>query len=650
MFAPNKKHNPNVAFCVGDLNAAKPLLTGLCDEFMKLNINLHVFHGFTSCYDGEPQDIAQTNIYNLPNYDMIDMLIVAPFYLSTDTGVISAVIDRAKKAGKPVLTIGTEYEGCYCIKPDYTTQIELITEHFIKVHKFTDIYFISGIKGEPVAEQRLAGYKRAFEKNGIPLDESKIYYGDFWEKPTIKAIDSMLSDAKKPPQAIVCGNDTMALTAMIRLSELGYKVPEDICISGMDGIAEAEGFVTTAKIFSAETGVLAARMVNDILSGKKQNTDVIEPINIIYGESCGCVEENKSINFSKRHALFENMYDARIYSKSALRHTQELANSGSFDELNDRLVALMAKMWVKNSWLCICKDFMTDISVSSIDSAEDATKSASGAVHLIGYCEQMCCPVRYIDKTLVGECVFDTEQMLPDFYNAADNSKVILYSPLHVRDNTIGYLAFDFYPWSNIIHVLNILTVGISNVLESVRRQNELYAYAKKVDELYITDSLTKLYNRRGFFRLYSDYLNNPDKTDCMIISIDLDNLKQINDNYGHSEGDNAIVAMAQAMLSTKADGDVCARFGGDEYVVFGCCKSEEYLNDYVNRIFEYIEQFNKTSGKPYNVHASCGSCIVPRNADKHIDYYINAADSKMYLNKEKHKRTRMLHLPDAQQ
>ena len=57
---------------------------------------------------------------------------------------------------------------------------------------------------------------------------------------------------------------------------------------------------------------------------------------------------------------------------------------------------------------------------------------------------------------------------------------------------------------------------------------------------LYITDPLTSLYNRRGFFRIYNDYAEGGVKDDCMVISVDLDNLKLINDNFGHNEGDNA--------------------------------------------------------------------------------------------------------------
>lgn len=129
-----------------------------------------------------------------------------------------------------------------------------------------------------------------------------------------------------------------------------------------------------------------------------------------------------------------------------------------------------------------------------------------------------------------------------------------------------------------------------------------------------------------------------------MVISVDLDNLKLINDNFGHNEGDNAILTMANALKSAADENDICARFGGDEYVVFGKGKGEYEMNAYIDKVNKYLSEYNLTSKKPYNVHCSFGGCIVPKGSKLHIDYYINKADSKMYVEKESHKRTRMLH------
>lgn len=132
----NKSGRKNVAFCIGDLEGGKMLLQGFCKVLGDNLINVHIFNCCTCYYDGAPHNIGQTNIFTLPNYDIIDMLVIAPFYLSSSEEVIQHTIERAVEKNVPVLTIGKQYDypNCYCIMPDYRRQIEMITNHLIERH------------------------------------------------------------------------------------------------------------------------------------------------------------------------------------------------------------------------------------------------------------------------------------------------------------------------------------------------------------------------------------------------------------------------------------------------------------------------------------------------------------------------------------
>ena len=592
----NKSGRKNVAFCIGDLEGGKMLLQGFCKVLGDNLINVHIFNCCTCFYDGAPHNIGQTNIFNLPNYDIIDMLVIAPFYLSSSEEVIRHTIERAVEKNVPVLTIGKQYDypNCYCIMPDYRRQIEMITNHLIERHGIRKLNFLGGFKNHFTSDERLEGFLDALKSHNIPIEPSRIYYGNLWSAPAIQQVEKMNEDGNLDCGAIVCANDTMASAVMIKLSELGFDMPGEIAVTGMDGI------------------------------------------------SCRCTNMQNALDLlpKQRHDLFEELYDTRRFSIRTAAIAQELANCSTFDDASRNISATLSRIWCSNSWICICKDFMESSLVNdSIDDIED-----NCPVHRHGYCDTMKCIARYVDKKPQSETEFPTSEMLPDFYEMSDKSKVILYTPIHIRDNTLGYLAFNFYPWSSMNYLLNYLTMAMSQLLESVRRQNELYAYAKKIDMLYITDPLTSLYNRRGFFRIYNDYAEDGVKDDCMVISVDLDNLKLINDNFGHNEGDNAILTMANALKSAADENDICARFGGDEYVVFGKGKGECEMNAYIDKVNEYLSEYNLTSEKPYNVHGSFGGCILPKGSKLHIDYYINKADSKMYVEKESHKRTRMLH------
>ncbi len=152
---------------------------------------------------------------------------------------------------------------------------------------------------------------------------------------------------------------------------------------------------------------------------------------------------------------------------------------------------------------------------------------------------------------------------------------------------------------------------------------------------------MTNLYNRRGFYRLTPKLYGKcaADGGGFMIISVDLDNLKGINDTYGHHEGDNAITTIANALTAASGDGDIVARFGGDEYIAAGICPKKGYAEEFVDRFKAFLDDYNAVSGKPYAVEASCGMCTMFPASEKTLDEFIKSADELMYEQKAIHRK-----------
>ena len=98
----------------------------------------------------------------------------------------------------------------------------------------------------------------------------------------------------------------------------------------------------------------------------------------------------------------------------------------------------------------------------------------------------------------------------------------------------------------------------------------ERHHLQKTIRDLSLTDELTRLYNRRGFLALAEQHLREQKRNerDFVLILADLDDLKKINDNFGHPEGDFAIRKAAEALTSTFRKSDIIARIGGDEFAV----------------------------------------------------------------------------------
>ena len=124
------------------------------------------------------------------------------------------------------------------------------------------------------------------------------------------------------------------------------------------------------------------------------------------------------------------------------------------------------------------------------------------------------------------------------------------------------------------------------------------------------------------------------------VISMDMDGLKGINDTYGHAEGDYALKKIGDFMRKATTSGEICARFGGDEFLIVLCSENaSERADEIVNEIKSDIEYFNAFGNKPYYLNMSIG--IYTKIADKTdtLDEYIRNADNLMYENKKENKK-----------
>lgn len=143
-------------------------------------------------------------------------------------------------------------------------------------------------------------------------------------------------------------------------------------------------------------------------------------------------------------------------------------------------------------------------------------------------------------------------------------------------------------------------------------------------------DPLTHVYNRRMFEQLLCHFLCQENDTRFgMFLILDLDNFKSINDNYGHIEGDAALVRTAEALKATFRNKDVIGRLGGDEFLVFIKDVTErEVLDRKMKELFRLLQQDEKTL-----LTCSVGVTSVHRE-DFSYDRCLNEADQALYESK----------------
>jgi diguanylate cyclase (GGDEF)-like protein len=154
---------------------------------------------------------------------------------------------------------------------------------------------------------------------------------------------------------------------------------------------------------------------------------------------------------------------------------------------------------------------------------------------------------------------------------------------------------------------------------------------------LSLTDELTGLYNRRRFFVLIDQYLKVAIRTKkrLLFLFIDMDDLKWINDHYGHNEGDQALIHLAKILKKTFRESDIIARIGGDEFGVLAE-STDEHGEIIIDRLYDNLKGYNAKESRRYTLSISVGTAHFDPEYPISIDELLSKADALMYAQKRK--------------
>lgn len=157
----------------------------------------------------------------------------------------------------------------------------------------------------------------------------------------------------------------------------------------------------------------------------------------------------------------------------------------------------------------------------------------------------------------------------------------------------------------------------------------------RKINKLAQTDGLTGLINRRSYYEMGNQMLEQSKQKNKMlgVFFLDIDSFKTVNDLYGHIAGDNVLIAFGQAIMQNVRGGDICCRYGGDEFSICVFMISPE--NGYIiaERILEGIRKINVVPG--LTLTTSIGLVYgIPKEKDT-FEYFVNQADKAMYEAKQ---------------
>ena len=593
------------------------------------DIDAHFYIGFASGNRKDTINIGQFNIYKLADLDEYDGLIVFSGLLN-DPVLAKEIIKSAKKKGIPIVSVGMKVDGATYVGINNGDGMRELVEHLITVHDARKVVYIGGTKDHSDTVERLEVVKEVLKEHGLKLPKKNIYYGDWGNEKAIEAADKLAEDRDHMPDAIICANDIMALAVEDELRDLGFDLPGDVIVTGFDNIGAgniAYPALTTVDQDYITVGYNCCKIIYDAVEGKKKTKYSMVSSKLVAAESCGCNQErNNPYDIGRRD------YCSRVHAKSKLadffnrfmrEERRTILKSADYEDMKENL----RKLYVGSHeftggyfYIMHNRDFFEDFSVD-----EDELLEA-------GYNASFDTAVNLIDGSISND---GNEDRLPGFSRIPGEQHVYFFYPLHDEQYNYGYVVFrdGTYIINEDFRIYEYLEKMQQSFME-FRINMRLDMVNRELRNLYDKDPMTGLYNRFCFVSHAIPIVeeSNSHGRQALIMFVDINNMKKINDRYGHVYGDRAINTVSDAIRdSIGTDNAIGIRYGGDEFLVIAADADSKYAEKIKRRMNSYIDGENKRGTNPFKFSISVGYVLTDPKSKRTVNDYVDEADRLMY-------------------
>jgi diguanylate cyclase (GGDEF)-like protein len=187
-----------------------------------------------------------------------------------------------------------------------------------------------------------------------------------------------------------------------------------------------------------------------------------------------------------------------------------------------------------------------------------------------------------------------------------------------------------------ILSLMSTIGTQLGRVVERAHAHEQLQDHARSVREIAMHDELTGLYNRRGFLEVSRQHLKLSQRTGrhAAMLFVDLNGMKEINDELGHDEGDRALSDTGRILVGATRASDLLARLGGDEFAVLALEVEPTLAGRVAERIQAEVAAFNARGERRYRLSLSIGVAAFEPQAPRTVEALLTDADALMYQQK----------------
>lgn len=638
IFADKELHM-NIAVIMAGIrfDSQRRIMNSILEEAEKDGTNIYVFTCDAWTYSASQYNRGETNVFNLPSFEKFDGVI-----MHADTVCNQMMMDRVAEevrlAKTPGVSLNIHYDDMLYVGMENEYGISQLIDHLVQVHGVRKINFISGPAGNEDAEGRLKAYRESMQRNGLEFGEKNIYHGDYHPESGKDAVSEFCDYYKEVPEAIVAANDEMALGAFYELQKRGYRVPEDVKLTGYDYTLSARNHypkLTSVKRPELELGKKAYEKLMKVI--RREPVDVTdEQLNSIpvYTDTCGCKDSVSEDVKDFRRIFVQDKLHVTTFAEIIKSSSVDFTGVATFEQLKKNIRKYISMIDPEGFYMCM--------NINEENYGGEIFAKVNNEVpemDVTRYTDMITVPIAYEKGRFDSYGSFPREQLLPDKYLANHTGMLYTVIPMHFQERSFGYCVLANSRLMIDSEVFHLFIMNINNAIENIRKQDMLNNMVDRLNRMWVYDTLTNIFNRAGLFKFAPNILGEAVRKNQPIFALflDLDGLKAVNDRYGHDEGDAYIKAMANVLSQVHRHGDLLIRYGGDEFVVFSQGYTNQDAEEYITEIRKGMENYNAISRHDYVLDASIGYTITAATEDIDIEEVIERADQEMY--KEKYKK-----------
>ncbi len=593
-----------------------------------------IFLAANSYGRSESSNQSELSIHSFPDLNDYDAAIVFSQGLNSNAAR-DLIYDNCEKAEIPTFCIGDTHPGFHGILVDAEAAMHELCEHLYKEHNVRKVAFFAGPKENGDSQKRLnAVLDFAKEHKDFILEEKDIVYTN-WEIITaMNIISSDYNTKEKLPDAMIFANDILAVAGCRALEMQGLMVPDDVFVTGYDYSKSNQSYypsIATVDQCYGRIGELIVENLIQIFAGEKvpeeQYIDgVFRP-----GESCGCDHPRNEDVLRRKfcHDLLAQSYEMNARNGTIFGIRSAFLDSNRFATLPGKLQKVIREGFFLQE---------TETFYLMLDpTLERIGKEEIDQLPKYKYSDRMLVIVSKKDGEMLraGQTIHKRE-LIPD-YDGKGPNEIYFVMPLYIETFIVGYFIMVKSDNGMRDWVYQEYESCLVQSLTYYRTNIKLTALNDKLSELMQTDALTSLKNRTAFENAKSSLKGHylaQDGVRFAAVMFDLNNLKKINDEYGHGAGDIYIKNSSELICHTFKHSPVF-RIGGDEFVAILRNSDYEERHELLEKFRSGVQKMQADDITELNrVSVASGMADYDEIENDDIDTLFKKADERMYENK----------------